>query len=651
MTKKGITIWEQHLERIVLGAAIVFFLGFGAWQFTRTPNTSDGLAPADVEQAVERAEEQLNNALNAPVDDMPTYESAVDGFRSRLSDGLGDSRPLFALAPKTGLGGGSGGEEAGEILYVEPSLAAPTRVAVRTDYDALADEVVSELPELGERFPERPYDLGWTTVSAVVDLAGLRDEIGRPGSGDREAIPENWYEGRVDIVDVRIERSELVAGEWTDPVVVGMLPGGITFRELVETNLPASRDMIREGLADSAIRQAIVQPEFLPTANATWSAPDPLASSGDDMMAGLDEEELKIAELEARLMSDTRELTRALDDLSELGGEDPREGGDGESPGGGVAPGGDSGAPSFGGGEGGGRRAGGSRRSAPGSGVGQSGGGGGQNERAERERQQQAEREEERRQRAERKKERDIRDLSRRILTLDRRIERTKRELVDLGVDPDAAVGEVEAEVVDPFAADELAVWGFDIDVAYGSVYRYRVAVEVFNPFFRRKLDLSEAQHDLAESMGLVSSYSDWSEPVEMLRPTSFFLTRADPDEGVLGLGMARAEVFRFFDGRWWREEFTVEPGDVIGGLKRTDRRLGDNAPGEIDYGTGWYVVEINEGDDGRAGDEGGGRVVVQRIDSPDFVEDRTPGDLESEVQRRGLLMMVDRADASMEGG
>ena len=39
MQRKGISIWEAHLEHLVLGAAVLFFLVFTALQFLGQPNS------------------------------------------------------------------------------------------------------------------------------------------------------------------------------------------------------------------------------------------------------------------------------------------------------------------------------------------------------------------------------------------------------------------------------------------------------------------------------------------------------------------------------------------------------------------------------------------------------------------------------------
>ena len=60
---------------------------------------------------------------------------------------------------------------------------------------------------------------------------------------------------------------------------------------------------------------------------------------------------------------------------------------------------------------------------------------------------------------------------------------------------------------------------------------------------------------------------------------------------GKLGLGQSSFEVYRFFDGRWWKERFAVEPGERVGDRKSI--RTADNTNVDIDFSTDWYVMDI----------------------------------------------------------
>ena len=165
---------------------------------------------------------------------------------------------------------------------------------------------------------------------------------------------------------------------------------------------------------------------------------------------------------------------------------------------------------------------------------------------------------------------------------------------------------------------------------------------------FRRRIDLSEEQYDLAESMVVSTRASEWSDPVEVLPPTSFYVTEAYPESGALGLGTLRAEVYRFQQGRWWKEDFLLQPGDVIGEERRI-RGGGPDAPDAIDFGTGWYVLDVLQAleAEGDAREEGlAAEVIVQRVDNGELVRVERPQETRVDRRRLDLDRMVDEADA-----
>lgn len=662
MKKKGITIWEQHLEHIVLGVAVLFFLGFGGWQLTRSPNQVNGVAPGDADPQLTSAVESLNARLDGEPLDLPGYDPLANAFASRITQAVSPGDEFLVAAPAVDLGDGTQSDGAGERVYVTLDLPAPDRLTTRTDYDALLPETLDAFPELAEMMPSSSMDIEFITVAARVDLAAIEAEFRQGADGERAAIPENWYSGRISILDVRVERQRWDGDNWGETTLVSPLPGGVTVRPAVAEATEAARSRVFAAMENPAVRREIVQPQFLATLNDIWVAPDPLAGElSIEEAAGLTDEELEIQRLLVRLNRDRKERARLLTRLLANGGQDPKEerksGGDEEDEGipegerrrqerqrereerrqspGGSGGGGFGAGPGPGGG-GGRNEGGGQRRSAPGGSIGGQDPGAGQDD-GERDAAQ---------------RERTVAQLRRNIMQLDRKIDEWMRQLLGLGVNLDAEAEQVDEVADDPFASDELAIWAFDIDVESGATYRYRIAVELYNPFFRRRIDLSEAQFELAESMSIATRASEWSEPVEVLPPTSFYVTEAYPDMGELGMGSLRAEVFRFEGGRWWKETFSLEPGEIIGEEKKVRGAASSDAPETIDYGTGWYVLDVLLALDAdeAARDAGlGGDVIVQRIDDGTVARVESPRVAQVDRRRVDLDRMVRDADEAAE--
>ncbi len=173
------------------------------------------------------------------------------------------------------------------------------------------------------------------------------------------------------------------------------------------------------------------------------------------------------------------------------------------------------------------------------------------------------------------------------------RIKRLEQDLSILV--PDAVVDE---NVQDEQDNGKIVVWGHDLFVEPGETYRYRITLELYNPFFAKKRSLTQEQEHLAESFTLSSDPSDWSEPITVQPRLQIYITSATaPGQrrgaiGGLGLGQVTAEVYKYFDGRQWMGTFKVQPGEHIGAMQM--KKSGDGQPlVEVDFSTGLYVLDI----------------------------------------------------------
>ena len=114
----------------------------------------------------------------------------------------------------------------------------------------------------------------------------------------------------------------------------------------------------------------------------------------------------------------------------------------------------------------------------------------------------------------------------------------------------------------------------------------------------------------------------------------------------------ATAEVYRFSHGRWWRETFQIEPGDRIGS-ERALRALAEaGGPSEIDYGTGWFVLDIISDIDAdkQTKDRGlGAAVLLQRLDNPEVTAFRKPKSEARDFGRERLKEAVELAELAAE--
>jgi len=631
MKVKGISFFELHAEKFVLGLAVLALLAVLYLQFAGGDGVRvDGreVSVGEVNSILRQRAEQLATRLRA---DAPPGVEILEGelpvvaesFRSALADGGGDATPLPRSMPS--LASLLIPSDIADVAwYHEPALASAPVLDVLQTFDAVTEQGWATLRPLGGRFESQPtsYDVTWLTPYAVVDLASMRMAIRGSELGadpPRMQIPPVWFNDAMQIVDVVFERQELVDGAWGDVETVPPFPTQNSFRpELAEADA-ALRDDVFEELRRPARQLEILQPEFVDTSNdlfvppvstdSTSVAEDPEAAAAGEEIRRLQRELQRYRQDRARKQARLDELGGPLrDDEMDQGDRSRGRGGRGDQDagGGGAAPPGGRGL----------------------------GSGGMQGRRGAGEDPAAIERKNRRR-----------RALGLDITRLDRRIAELEESLRELAPEVDTSADASRLPNVD--VDDRILVWTHDLGVVANRTYRYRVRVEIYNPFFARTNQLVTEQQSLATGFTLASAVGPWSRAVPVTPPVSFFLMRADPNDGGLGLGTASVEIFAFRDGRRRSQTFSVQPGDVIGDVA-TVRVEGRNV-GDVDFSTGWFVVDILSDPSRDAGDgsDGNGAIVrVGRIGDPSAVRNRIPAEDRASGERRRLVDEV-RTSAS----
>lgn len=603
MKMKGIPVWEQYLEFIVLGIAVLVFGGLVAMQFIGNPNAVEDprrgvLGPGEIDEVLESEANRLRPHFETnaqPAIEIPSPDPVAPEYEQRLASAVAPSDtlalPQLALAPTT-----TGTVIVTDVAFVEPQLPAPYDVIAQQYFDALPAEVVAQREPLQQRFPDEPYDITWITAAANFDIAAALDEFRRTGPDGRPApVPPSWYDGRITIVDVVIEREQQINGGWTNHSVVEPIPGQYTVRPWLDDPelTPGNRDELQQQLIVSRLMVDLMQPEFYATRNASWYPPTEQQITDESLTPDLTDEQRQIMRLQRDLARYRNEYNRVAQLLQEAGGElySDDDGGAGGGAGGAAGGGGGSG------------------RRPPGGGM--AGGASGTGRRPFDD--------QVRKKRIALTTQRD---------NLSEEITRIEEQLTRLG----ALVEDDDQQAdVDPMEAVTVRIWGHDLDITPGATYRYRFTVRVLNPYFRREVHLLEDQKHLADPFYIETSPSEWSSPILAKPPVETFVVSATPatgdnTPGRLGLGQTSVEVFRFYDGRWWKERFAVEPGERIGQVASI-RQPEQVMPIVIDFGTDWFVLDIvsdltadQSTDRGRAAS-----VLLQSMKYPDQLVWRHP--------------------------
>ncbi|MBG83254.1 MAG: hypothetical protein CMJ40_01765 [Phycisphaerae bacterium] len=595
MKTKGITIWEKYAEYLVLGIVFVVLVIYIIGQIT-SPNIKElgreKIAPGDwhgklkemgdtikADQDSKAVPDGINQAIQSG---QKTSSVTLQGFRDLVAARIGPddaaALPEYQLVPRIA---GIGAEIAANSKFVDAQLPPASKPIVYQTFDLLSDGVASEHDDVRQLVGDSPHDISWLTIASEFDVAEAVRRYTTAGADGELPLPDRWHNGRVDLLDIRIERQELVDGKWTDSKVIDVLPGQFSLRDRLakESELGAEdRDEILGMLVDDSMSSQISQPDFYATEKARWLEPPAFLEEQAVSQIQQDDSVDASARLRQVKLRKLARLQRELDKLVEKWGEE----GEGAGAGSGLG--------SSSGGGGGSRGGSGGSRDAGNDGAAKA--------------------------RA-------------RIDRLKKDVLKLKQEL-GLDEDPDEASGEENTTKEDEPEKDAPEatgwVWAYDITAQSGRTYRYRTAVSVYNPLFARKLSLVKEQESLAESMVKLVDASDWSEPFTVVPSLQVLAVRAMPsgyeaNSGRLGYGEATAEVWRFYQGQWWPRLFSIQPGDVIGGIAPPDGSGQEGQEGQdaIDFSTQWFVVDIMprigaSKSDSRYGK--GAKIIIQNMEN-----------------------------------
>jgi hypothetical protein len=192
--------------------------------------------------------------------------------------------------------------------------------------------------------------------------------------------------------------------------------------------------------------------------------------------------------------------------------------------------------------------------------------------------------------------------------------------------------------IVKPGLNLDFDIWAYDETVVAGKTYRYKMRVLVKNPIYGVRN--ANAADDLTKVFALpadaVSSWSDWTQPIEAKAEMQMFLVGSVP-----GRESVRFNVYRWQNGQINKpsQPFTVTIGDTVGGMDRDSK---------INFDTGWTVVDIRSvgNNDCRVtliNDEGAQKVRYYRHDRDDPAQ--------KELERQMASPVLPGSARDMRGG
>ncbi len=571
MKVKGISLFERHVEKIVLVIFVFVFLAVFSAQFLREPNEvqidTARVAPSKIADTIEKAAEVVKAKLEQKTLALELPEPPnADAFLESLRASSVSRTPLRFVGNFVSDGSipdpvvVDGGDPVApvDVPYHVPVVPAATDTLAVVYGGAIDPLVRAAHPELAEYLPaEQPHDAFWISVQGSFDVESFRTSLlAMPGEGEAP-LPRAWTDV-VEILAVDIVREQLMSdGTWSDQQIVDELPGILSLRDRLDDPKLRPQELLTDLLSIARDhREAIRRQEFYPIISGDqWTWPSQILASefAEDVIRDRE----RLVRLRRGLAAEVSRIEKLLNKESRPGSSpgssprDSRERGD-------VSPDGTPATklPPFGEG---------AETAAPSA---QSGGGrsGGRRNTTKNTQRSQAAREKEIREQLEIR----LKDKQEELTQVDAQLE-------ELGFGPaglplggeDETFQELSLALIDDAedAPSEITLWAHDLTAREGETYRYALSVRVTNPLFGKAEQVPAEQVSQASTATLVSAPTDWSSPIEVPTQTMYFVTSGRDANAVGGLGSktsADVEVFRFFYGYWRMEALTISPGESL---------------------------------------------------------------------------------------
>lgn len=561
MKLKGISVFEQHIEKAVLVVFAAAAVGVFVLQIFGQPNAiqigQKTVAPDAVSDEVITEANRMKGQIegdgsNVEIPDLEGPLARIEQMLARPVSPLADERLALARpwSADTIVSPGAIVPE-GDGLgnpYVEIVPPAPTGTLARAfagTIDPLEPAATTELQ--GYLPAAQPFDKRAVTIQASFDAAALRAALAAiPSNQSINPLPTAWWQQRVEILDFEVVRQEMYDdGTFGPEEEVAPLPGRFSLRARIRDNTTQPRDLPAILRDENDNRGEIRRPSYYRMiAGDPWVWPARAAE-----MQRVDPEVQKQVDLlVARYRKLEGEAGRVRDRLESLGGS-----------------------PDFEGGSGGARQRGDAGHNAdspwpyiPPTWLAQQG---------RPQRPPGGERDP-----AEERRRREARALRDKLKNLETELADIKTQLSELGYGVDGrplqsdSIGTFEEPLISITGADApdtVTLWTHDINAEPGRAYRYQARVWITNPLFGNGAFLPEPQQDLATRPAIQSEASEWTAVIRTFPEQAYFVSDAVDGANIAGFAgrspsSATVDVYRFFYGYWRGGSVRLEPGDQV---------------------------------------------------------------------------------------
>lgn len=578
MKPKGTSVWEQYIEYAVLLVAIAV-MGWFAWgAFGSKIEVREGkhvVSSTTVDAELLRAAKALESKLRDGSPSPLTIEQPAplgSAFENQLAGAISpNSRVEFPTVDMMGDVDSGQGVQSELRMYVVPAIDAPSEIRTRQWFGTIAESEMNDVESLSDSVSGPPHDTTWVQVAAKFNMDSVVESFASSSDG-LDSIPTQWYENGADVFDIQIERQERQGETWSDAEVVSVLLGKLSFREqLAEGDVDALERDAIVSKLRSGDQEQIITPDFYQLKGAK-----PKGLHTPELWEG--EEIVEDDSPEGKLQKDIEKIEKKISrQAKKIAKTEERI--EEEKKGGGGAP--------LGGGGGG--RGGGSSK----------------------------------------------------LASLQKRLARENDQLAELFEEKEALEAELETLRAESNATEEVImtgdvwVWAHDVTVDPGKTYRYRMTLQLANPFFGHKPSLYQEQKQLAQSVTIPSTVSPWTTEVKVEESKQWFVVDSKmSDEGISpspsDRGHVTVESFAFSDGEWVSKERFVFVGQPL-------------EEDGLDSEESWFVLDVLE-------DSMGDLVLLQSQETGEVREKRPEFEAKKNELRQLQQQVKNQGEGSGEG-
>lgn len=299
MKPKGIKLIELIADKIFLAIFAVVFLVIVAMQFVGGGASVSVGGQADV--PIDRAYEEVvtlaerKQAAMASDDVAPETPTNPPDVVARLTEAIGATdagETLTQLVRLKPIPGVTGIDDSPQLSgrYALPRPPTPTRPLASAFGGALDPYELEAAPALAASLldggVQQPYDIFAISVEASFDAAAYRTilETDPDGSGPLSALPRNWWNARLEVLDVQLFRREVLAdGGFGEEELIPPPPGFASVRDSLTGVLTVGElnQLVRMAEQPERARQ-IRQPFFYRIiAGEPWTPPSRQGDPGN----------------------------------------------------------------------------------------------------------------------------------------------------------------------------------------------------------------------------------------------------------------------------------------------------------------------------------------------------------------------------------